>query len=192
MLLGSFGPGTSPWWLKNGEGWAGNLTAGTTGRRSGCTILAVRRVNWRRAKLDAIAIGARKRQTGGSSWRGEEVGKHSAPFYRLGKQGEGSARESGHRSVMKNWCAGYRNEAGRGFDETTTVQWGRETDAGFSATRRRRGTGRRRCTTTLSWEIDGGATVFGGRGRWVRLGRWWADRSSGTVRWLGWSEWKWK
>jgi hypothetical protein len=55
------------------------------------------------------------------SRRGEDVEKLLAPFYRLGKQGEGSARESSHRSVMKTWCAGYGNEAGRGFDETTTV-----------------------------------------------------------------------
>jgi hypothetical protein len=46
-------------------------------------------------------------------------------------------------------------------------------------------------TMVLGREIDGGATVFGGRGRPVRLGHWWADRLSGPVRWLGRSKWKW-
>jgi hypothetical protein len=96
----------------------------------------VKRVNWRLAELDATAIGGRKWQTRGSSQCGEEVGKLSAPFYRLWKRGEGSARESGRRSVMKNWCTGYRNKVGRGFNETMTVLWGRESGADFSATRR--------------------------------------------------------
>jgi hypothetical protein len=49
------------------------------------------------AELDAAAIRARKRQTRGMSRRGDDVGKLSAPFCRLGKRGEESARESGRR-----------------------------------------------------------------------------------------------
>jgi hypothetical protein len=76
----------------------------------------------------------------------------------------GLARESGRQSVMKAWCVDHVNEAGRGFDETAMVHWGRESGMDCSATRRRRCVGRRRRTMALGREIDGGATVFGGRG----------------------------
>jgi hypothetical protein len=142
----------------------GNLTTGTTGWHGGCTVLTVKSVNWWWVELDAAAIGARKWQTGGSSPRGEDVRKLSSPFNWLGKQGERSVRESGHWSVMKTWCAGYGNEAGRGFDETVMVRWGRENGADYSASQRRKDVGRQWRMAALGWEIDGGATMFGGRG----------------------------